>query len=136
MNYAKLKWVLDNGILVSFTTKGAMDPKLWNELVHDLSTMPIRKYLVTTVGSGELNSIQRKQVADIFSKKKIGVAVVTDDKTVHYVVTAISWFGVDIKAFSWKEIHEAIQHVGAYGVHEARIFKLVNDLKIANSTDS
>jgi hypothetical protein len=131
MKYAKLKWVVSNDILVSFATGGILETKVSDELVHVLATKPIRKYLVTTGGPGEMTSVQRKQVADVFSKKKIGVAVVTDERIVRHFVTAISWLGVDIKAFAWKDLRDAVRHLGAVGAHEERLIQIVQDLKKA-----
>jgi hypothetical protein len=131
MKHAKLKWVVSYDILVSFATDGGLDMNMWNDLIQVLSTKPIRKYLVTTVGSGELNSLQRKQIAELFSKKKIGVAVVTDERIIRHIVTAISWLGVDIKPFPWNELRQAVQHLGAVGVHEDRLIRTVHDLKEA-----
>lgn len=129
MKYGKLKWVMSGDILVSFATEGSLNTKEWDELIHDLSTKLVRKYLVTTVGSGELNSLQRRQIAEVFSKKRIGVAVVTDQSIIRHIVTGISWLGVDIKPFPWKDIRLAIRHLGVSGVHEDRLIQIVNDLK-------
>jgi len=133
MKYAQLKWVVSNGILVSFATEGPPQAKVWDDLIRDLSTKSVRKYLVTTVGKGELNSLQRKQIAGVFSSKKIGVVVVTDDSIARHIATAISWLGVDIKAFPWKELRHAIQHVGAVGIHEERMIQIIGELKRACS---
>lgn len=135
MKYAKLKWAVSNDVLVSFATQGVLEAKASDEVVHVLSTKPIRKYLVTTGGPGEMTSVQRTQIADVLSKKKISVVVVTDETIVRHFVTALSWLGVDIKSFPWKDLRQAVQHLGMFGIHEERLVKVVRDLREATTME-
>ena len=43
--------------------------------------------------------------------KALSIAVVTDVKLVRGMVTAVSWLGVDIKAFSWLDVSAALKHL-------------------------
>jgi hypothetical protein len=131
MKTAKFKWVLLNDILVSCATEGLFDSETWDIFIKDLSSKPVRSYLVTTFGSATLTSLQRKQVSDVLSSKKIRVAVVTDDKIVQYMATAVSWLGVNLKAFPWSELSNAVRHVGAIGIQEQRILQAVYELRKA-----
>ena len=128
---AKIKWSLVDDFLISCATQGLFEAATWDALVKDLNTKPIRKYLVATLGTAELTSVQRKQVSEVLVRKKIGVAVVTDQPIVRHLVTAVSWLGVDVRAFPWTEVRQAAQHLGATGMQEERVLDALAELRAA-----
>jgi hypothetical protein len=102
----------------------------WDRFIADLGSKPITRYISCTVGQGELDSVKRKQASDILSAKKIRVAVVTDERLVRGFVTAASWLGVNIKAFSWMEVKDAIRYVGFAGDAAIdQIYKIIFTLR-------
>ena len=102
----------------------------WDRFIADLNSKPITRYISCTVGQGEIDSVKRKQASDILSGKKIRVAVVTDERLVRGFVTAAGWLGVNIKAFSWIEVKDAIRYVGFAGDAAIdQIYKVVFTLR-------
>ena len=112
MKQSTYKWDIFDDILMGFATPGRIPTEVWDAFIDDLRTKPIAKYLGTSFGAVEANSIQRKQISDIFTSRKMLVAVVTDDSLVRGLITAVGWFGVNIKGFSWAELRGALRHLG------------------------
>lgn len=131
MKYVKLKWAVNGDTVISYATEGVLESESLTALLKEFTSKPIRNYLVTVAGPGEMSSVQRKQVAEVFNRRKVRVAVVTDETISRYIVTAISWLGVDIKAFPWKGLRDAIRHLGAFGPREERFVQIVQELKSA-----
>lgn len=105
------RWVILDDLMISLTTPGLGADSLWAEFADELSTKPVTRYLATAMGSLDVNSIQRKMVSEVCVKRKLPVTVLTDEAIVRGLVTAVSWLGVDIKAYSWLQIKEALQHL-------------------------
>lgn len=98
-------------VAVSFASEGQIRDADWSPFVKELSDKPVRKYVSATLSNLEVNSLQRKAIIDVLRAKNISVAVVTDDKLVIGMVTAASWFGANVKAFSWANLDAALRHL-------------------------
>src|SRR4051812_2508731 len=108
MNYATHKWEVYGDTFISFTTGGPVTDAVWDDFVKDLRTKAYSTYLGTSVGIVELSSVQRKNAAEGLKSRNAKSAVVTDERLVRGLVTAVSWLGVNVKAFSWAELRESI----------------------------
>ncbi|HEX2573402.1 MAG TPA: hypothetical protein VH877_27885 [Polyangia bacterium] len=106
-----MKWILIDDVMISCATAGAVPDGVWAAYVKDLSEKRFTKHLATAVGAVELTSVQRKSASEAIKRREVPVAVVTDDRLVRGIVTAVSWLGVDIKAFSWGEVRPALRHL-------------------------
>jgi hypothetical protein len=124
-----LRWVILDNWVISLGTSGQIPNDLWQGFMSALKSPAINYYLAMTVGSNEPTSLQRKEAFEFTKSKGIRVAVITDEKLVRGVVTAASWFGVDVKGFSWVQLPEAIRHFGATPSFEERVLKAVSKLK-------
>ncbi|MBK8257272.1 MAG: STAS/SEC14 domain-containing protein [Polyangiaceae bacterium] len=111
MKQASFSWRILGDVAVSFASEGQIRDADWNPFVKELSDKPVRKYVSATLSNLEVNSVQRKAIIDVLRAKNISVAVVTDDKLVIGMVTAASWFGANVKAFSWANLDAALRHL-------------------------
>lgn len=102
-------WTVIGDVLVSLTTAGPVIDSQWNGWVKDMETRGVKKCLGATLGATELTSLQRKRASDVARAHKIRVCAITDDALVRGIVTAVSWLGVNIKAFSWSNMPAALQ---------------------------
>lgn len=110
-----IKWKRVGDVLVVLTGTGPILPAKWDEFLRDLQNEPITKYLGVSVGSVAMTSVQRKQGADIVKQRGIMSVVVTDDRLVRGVVTAVGWLGANVKAFSLADIDQAIDYLEVKG---------------------
>jgi hypothetical protein len=111
MKRSTMKWIIVDDVIISCATAGAVPDGVWASYVKDLHEKKFSRHLATAVGAVELTSVQRKSASEAVKRRNVPVAVVTDDRLVRGIVTAVSWLGVDIKAFSWGEVRPALQHL-------------------------
>jgi hypothetical protein len=122
------KWTFVGDIAITFTTGGQLPEQSWDGFISDLKRKPVSRYLATNVGSAEVTSLQRKKFVDLSKVKPFPVAVVTDERVVRGLVTAISWLGVNVKAFAWSELHDATKHLGMDETLETNVVDAIKDL--------
>jgi hypothetical protein len=125
------RWVIVDDVMVSLTRPGQSADAVWHAFAKDLSSKGVAKYLGTAIGTAEVNSVQRKIVADVLMRRNIPVAAVTDDRIVRGLITAVSWMGVNIKAFGWAELREAILHLRVPQGKVEQVIQAVNGLRDA-----
>ena len=130
MKHENHKWIVEDGVMVALSAPGPISDEVWKEFVKDLGTKPITRYLGVNIGAVQVSSTQRKAASDVVRRRGIQLAVVTDEKLVRGMVTAVSWLGVDVKAFSWAELREAIEHLGIRQPQAEKIMDVVAKLKV------
>jgi hypothetical protein len=123
-------------VLIGCTTAGAVSDKEWEDFINDLKTKPITKYLSLALGSVEATSVQRKAAAEATKMRGIRSAIVTEDRLVRGLVTAASWLGANIEAFSWKQIPDAITYLRIGPGLDQRVLSTANALKAACETEA
>ena len=116
-------------IICTFTTAGLITDPDWDAFMRDLEKEPVTKYLGVSTGTVEVSSLKRKQGSEILKRRKISSAIVTEDRLVRGMVTAVSWLGVDMKAFSFADLPAAIRYLGG-SVYERRIVQYLDEQKL------
>lgn len=129
MKIAQYKWVLIDDVAVSVGTNGKMPEEPWKTFVNELNTKPIKKFLCVIIGSIEVTSVQRKLCIDVVNKRRIKAAVVNDSSVVRGIITAASWFSVDVKSFSPDQLLEAVRDLGVPTNREDAIVQAAEKLK-------
>lgn len=112
-------------VLISFATDGRMSDESMNAMLNDMRTKPIKKFLGTDIGGVEVTSVQRAAGAELVREKGISVVVVTDERIMRGVVTALSWLGANIKSYSWTTLEDAVRHLGVNSSQEREIVDTV-----------
>ncbi len=120
MKESVYKCELVGDLLVSFATAGPISDQDWTTFIDFVKMPAVVKYLGASVGATEASSVQRKEAAALFKARRIPVAVVTDAGLVRGIVTAVSWLGVDIKAFDWPDLAKALEHLKVTGAQQQK----------------
>lgn len=102
-----------------------MSDESMNAMLNDMRTKPIKKFLGTDIGGVEVTSVQRAAGAELVREKGISVVVVTDERIMRGVVTALSWLGANIKSYSWTTLEDAVRHLGVNSSQEREIVDTV-----------
>lgn len=123
------KWVNSGDLLITFSTAGTVSAPVWDDFIKYVEKAPITRFIGTSIGSLEVSSVQRKQIADIVKRRNIPLAVVTDEKLVRGIATAASWLGVNIRAFSWVELRQAIRHLNVKQPMEDVVYQEIMELR-------
>ncbi|MEZ4294980.1 MAG: hypothetical protein R3B70_08375 [Polyangiaceae bacterium] len=116
--------------MISFVSQGKLRDEEWSMLVRDIQGKPITRYLNLSIGSVEVNSLQRKAMIDVLNARKISVIVVSDDRIVRGLVTAAHWLGVDVQAFGWEDLNKAVEKLRIPSPVIPRVLELVQQLKL------
>jgi hypothetical protein len=127
---ATLQWTIIDDIAISCSTDGEVPSNAWRAYMADLTGKRVRKILSLAIGQTSLTSVQRKEAADIAKSQKVASAVVTDDRLVRGMLTALSWLGVDVKAYSWDQLSDALDHLAVpQGVQRQRVMAAAHELR-------
>lgn len=123
------QWKHVGGVVAAFTSEGVMPDDAWEAMIRDLATLPIRGYIGCTTDPVEVSSMQRKMGVDTMSARNLPTAVVSESRVIIGLVTAASWLGAKIKAFSWKELQAATKYLGASPSEQVEIVAAINHMR-------
>ena len=124
-----MKWVVVDDVMVTFATPGEIDNQALTAWSKDIRTKPVAKLLGANVGVVEANSAQRKLAVDAVKFKNMPVAVVSDQALTRGIVTAASWLGANVKAFSWKDVRAATQFLQLQQPVQERVIEALMKLR-------
>lgn len=113
-------------VLISLTQAGSISEARWKQFLDDFRASGVTHVLGTSVGSVDVNSVQRKSVSELLKGKRI--AVVTDHRIARGIVTALGWLGLDIKSFDWPSLSTAVDYLGVPGLATKDIVEVVAKL--------
>ncbi len=107
--------IFRQGVLLVVHTKDNPTDEEWNEYI-DYGRKNMGRFtssLVISEGGGP-TTVQRGQMNDLLEANgfKGKVAVVTLNRLVRGIVTALSWFNPNIKAFTTVQVQAALEYLG------------------------
>lgn len=113
MVFRYLEGVAGGGLMMLVHTNRPPSDAEWDlyfrEFVkHD----PARIRSIAFTDGGAPSGAQRKQINDMLNGRTTRGAVVTASPFVRGVVTALSWFNAQMKAFAADEVDAALEHLG------------------------
>ncbi len=111
MSNATHTWAVIGDVIVSLTTAGAVSDLQWKAWLKELETSGVRKCIGATLGATELTSVQRKLASETTRDRKVKVAAITDEALVRGIVTAASWLGAPIRAYSWSDMAGVMKYL-------------------------
>lgn len=118
--------------LVMHTKDNPTDEE-WTEYVEfaKKNVQFLRSSLIITEGGGP-NTLQRGQLNDVLEASgfKSKISVVTLSRLVRGIVTAISWFNPNIKAFSTIQIPAALEYLEIPAAEHDVIFREIKALRV------
>lgn len=117
-------------ILINFRIDGPISEEAFQEWLDELGVSGTRYFLSCAVGTVEMTSAQRKRAAEFANERGIRTIVITDDRIGRGIVTAVSWLGANIKAFSWNDLINATEAAGIKDpVEQKHVAQLARDLR-------
>jgi hypothetical protein len=124
-----IRWVIEGNLMIVCSSAGEMPPERWTAFMDDLKSRPINRCLGLNLGTVSMTSVQRSEAGEIVKQKGIHSAVVTDDKLVRGIITAISWFGGSVRAYTWSELKEAVKYLKVPDHSEERVVAMSVELR-------
>lgn len=126
MNPTHIYEVFEGRWAISFAFPGTVLDRDWDDFIQALERAENLEFAIgVSLGTVTINSVQRKKAADILKKRGAFAVVITDDRLTRGIATAVSWFGVNVKAFAWNDIDGALKAVKAPADVEERMKKSI-----------
>lgn len=122
-------WGILGSLLVSYTFPGEVSVSRFSEYLKVIREKEIRYLLSITEGTSTINSVQRKQAADLAREKDLRIAVVLDSAITRGLITAFSWLGVSMKSFAPGKLDDAIRYLDVQGVSSTEITTAVQQIE-------
>jgi hypothetical protein len=129
MKIAEYRWTIVDDVMVAVGTDGKMPEDIWKTFVNEMDAKPIKKFIAFIIGSVEVSSVQRKICIDVINKHGIKVSIVNDSSIVRGIVTAASWFSVDVKSFAPGQLNQAVRELGVPTHRESMVIDAVHKLQ-------
>lgn len=110
-NRTVLVRVLEGDIVVAVYGESSPLDEEWKEYLAVLEPLSDSYRMVIFSAGGSPSTMQRRDLEAVTRNHKSRVAVVTSSRTARGVVTAISWFDREIKAFAPSKHQEAFAYL-------------------------
>lgn len=116
------EWYRLGDIVVSFTMGGQIEDALWDQYVAALRADGVRMLFgIASEDASGISATQRKAASDAMQQKSIQAVAVTNSRVLRGVLTAVSWLGAKVKAYSWDSFDQALQAAGADASQQAEL---------------
>lgn len=106
-----IRWAIVDHVLIVLSGTGSVPDDQWQGMHAAMNEEAVRVYLGVSVGSVHLTRAQRQEGAETVKRRKLLAVVVTDERLVRGVVTAVRWLGADVNAFPLDELDQALEFV-------------------------
>lgn len=128
-------WRRLGDVMICVSGSGEVSDETWSRYLDSLEHESVKKYIGVTIGTTQLKSTQRKSGTETLKRRGIRPAVVTDDRLVRGIVTAASWLGLEVKAFSTTELERALEWLEVDAELSSQILKVTKELSAAVTQD-
>lgn len=112
--------------MIAFTHAGPIRGERWSECLAEIRDKNIT-HLMSAGETAEIDSIQRKEAAEVVSDIKL-VAIV-DSALTRGLITALSWLGVKVKSYPPAKLDDALKYLGAPGMKNDEIKGALEELR-------
>lgn len=119
-------WAVVDDVVVSLTQEGEIPDAIWDQFTADAASEPVKNHFGCAIGNVSINSVQRKKVVE--AMKGVANTTVIESTIARGIVTAVSWLGLNIKSYPWKEFDRAVEQVSSSSVSSADLRKIVEKL--------
>jgi arginyl-tRNA--protein-N-Asp/Glu arginylyltransferase len=118
-------------LLVMHTKENPSDAEWADYCAFTAKNLPHFTSTIIVTEGGAPNTMQRGQLNDLLEANnfKQKVAVVTISRLARGIVTALSWYNPNIKAFSPTQIPAALDHVEFPRAHHEGVMKEIRALR-------
>lgn len=125
---SNVNWAIMGKLLVS-CFDGDIPKDRFKQYLQMLDTHRPSYIFNLSLGSGSVDSVQRKEAAGIVKAIEPKIAVVVDSAISRGVLTALGWLGVNIKAFGPGDERKALEYLNAPGVRHEDILDVLAKLR-------
>jgi hypothetical protein len=105
----------------------------WSEFMAEVRTHAGIRGVVIFANNSRLTPLQRAEIQSWYEEHKVRGALVTDSVMMRGIVTAMNWFGVDMRAFSPDNTDDAMDFVKVPVSGKAEALLLLRKLENAVS---
>jgi hypothetical protein len=126
---ASMAWSIFDEIVVTLHNGKPPRDVDWAEYMSDVERTGVRLRGILVIPRGtRITPKQRVEVQKWFEVNKARAALVTDSAVSRGVVTALSWFGVAIKAYRESELEDAMRYLAIPREAHGKLRNLAADL--------
>jgi hypothetical protein len=112
MVFAFLPQVADGGLIILAHTSHPPSDAEWGAYCAAIGKLDVQRVKsVAFTDGGAPNSSQRKQLNKLLAGAVSRGCVVSSSKFVHHVVTGLSWFNSQVRAYSPHQVDAALQYL-------------------------
>ncbi len=122
-----LSWAIAGDVLIAFNRPQPIPDDVFEVFLKSIPTYQFTKLLATSTGPAHVNSSQRKHFAETFRQAK--VATVSDHRITRGIITAMGWLGLQIRAFGWDRLRDAIEFLDPQGVTASEVHAVTLKLR-------
>ena len=101
---ASMAWAYSESLLLVVHAPGRPDDDDWRNFMEDVLTQRGIRGVVIVANSSRPTPIQRAEIQKWYDDNKARGALITDSVMMRGVVTAMNWFGVDMRAFAPEDL--------------------------------
>lgn len=95
-----------------------VDPAEWKVFSEHLLSRATVNLMLVVAGDAKLDADQRFAVRDAYAKYNMRIGVLADSKVARGIMTAFSWFNVDVKGFPTKDFSGLLVYLGRETLRE------------------
>lgn len=106
----RITWEWFGGVLIVMTKEGELTIEAFNALISDVRSHEVSTVLAISEGSVQATSVQRSEMSKVFKGVRI-ISVFDGSALTRGVITALGWLGMKIRAYSWKDLDQAILEI-------------------------
>jgi hypothetical protein len=121
-------WVVAGDVVISLTQEGAIPDDTWDRFVEDIQRETTTKMLGIGIGAISVNSRQRRKLVAVMHDKR--VAAVLGSSVARGIATALSWMGLKIRAFAWKDLAGSLEYLDSPRVTVEQGIEIVQEMLV------
>jgi hypothetical protein len=123
---ATLSWIYKEPLLISLSLPGSVRADRWAAFIRTVQAADPPVVIGLGLGAVEINTNQRREISSLLRQKRS--VVIVDHPIARGITTALSWLGMPLKGFSWKQVYEAAKHLDAKGLETEEVVDMVRRL--------
>jgi hypothetical protein len=119
-------WVVVGDMLISVTQEGDVPMEFWDPFIADLGSPGVKRVLGLAIGSITIHAKQRRTAVVAMKDKR--VAAVVGSSVARGIATALSWMGLQLRAYDWTGLTDAFDYLEPPGLSLEAFLEIVRDL--------
>lgn len=119
-------WVVVGDMLISVTQEGDVPMDVWEPFIADLGSTSVKRILGLAIGAITIHAKQRRSAVIAMKDKR--VAAVVGSSVARGIATALSWMGLQLRAYDWDSLVDAFDYLGPQGLTSEACVEIVREL--------